>query len=476
MEQLCCVILAAGLGKRLGGDYPKALANTRSGALIDLALESLAPLSPLKTVVVVGHKKELIEQHLATSAASKGHAIETILQPEQLGTGHAVRCALPALAGFTGTVILTYADHPLFTHETLKHFVAYHCFKKSTLTTISFRAPPPNGYGRIVRGDKNEILRITEAKDCNPDELLINEVNSGVYAVDSSFLKPAIETLQNNNSQKEYYLTDIVEKAVKEGQTVCAFPLGDPQESAGVNTVADLAYVNKVLERRHIRTLELAGVLFDDQSSCSIDSTVVLKAGARVGPQVQLRGRTVVETGAKLEGSSLIIDSVIGPDVTIKLGSRVEGAVIGKESSVGPFANIRPGTSLGAGTRIGNFVEVKNAILRDGAKASHLTYLGDCSIGEDSNIGAGTITCNHDGYSKATTTIGKGVFIGSNSCLVAPVTVGDGALVAAGSVITHDVPADALALGRAKQEIKGGWAATRRSRLEIEVRNRKPRD
>lgn len=466
MEKICCVILAAGLGKRLGGDSPKALATTRSGALIDLALQSLSHLSPVKTVIVVGHKRELLEQHLASSQAAKSHTIETVLQSEQLGTGHAVRCALPALAGFTGTVILTYADHPLFTPETLQHFVAYHSFKKSTLTMLSFTAPPPNGYGRVVRGTKNEVLRITEAKDCNPEELLINEVNSGVYAVDSSFLKPAIESLQNNNSQKEYYLTDIVEKAVKEGQTVCAFPLGDPQEAAGVNTASDLAYVNQVLERRHIRALQAAGVLFDDPSSCSLDQSVVLKAGARVGPQVQLRGDTIVESGAKLEGSSLIINSSIGRNVTIKLGSRVEGARIGEEASVGPFANIRPGTSLGAHTRIGNFVEVKNATLRDGAKASHLTYLGDCTVGEESNIGAGTITCNYDGYRKSTTTIGKGVFIGSNSCLVAPVQVGDGALIAAGSVITRDVPADALALGRARQELKSGWAASRRATLE----------
>ena len=466
MEKICCVILAAGLGKRLGGDSPKALATTRSGALIDLALESLASLSPVKTVIVVGHKRELLEQHLASSQAAKSHTIETVLQSEQLGTGHAVRCALPALASFTGTVILTYADHPLFTPDTLQHFVAYHSFKKSTLTMLSFTAPPPNGYGRVVRGTKNEVLRITEAKDCNPEELLINEVNSGVYAVDSSFLKPAIDSLENNNSQKEYYLTDIVEKAVKEGQTVCAFPLGDPQEAAGVNTTTDLAYVNQVLERRHIRALQVAGVLFDDPSSCSLDQSVVLKAGARVGPQVQLRGDTVVEAGAVLEGSSLIIDSTIGRNVTIKLSSRVEGAAIGEDASVGPFANIRPGTSLGAHTRIGNFVEVKNATLRDGAKASHLTYLGDCTVGEESNIGAGTITCNYDGYRKSTTTIGKGVFIGSNSCLVAPVQVGDGALIAAGSVITRDVPADALALGRARQELKSGWAASRRATLE----------
>lgn len=460
-----CVILAAGLGKRLGGDSPKALASTRAGALIDLVLRGLEPLKPAKTIVVVGHKRELLEKHLASSPAAAHHSIETVYQDQQLGTGHAVRCALPALVGCKGTVILTYADHPLFRPETLRHFLEYHRYKKSTLTMISFQTPPPNGYGRIIRGSSNQVLRITEAKDCSPEELLIPEVNSGVYAVDSSFLKPAIDSLENKNSQGEYYLTDIVERASKEGQTVNAFPLGDPKEAAGVNTLSDLAFVNRVLQERFLQRLQSSGVIFDDLSSCSIDESVTIEPGARIGPHVQLKGTTTIAASVVLEGSSLIISSGIGPSAHIKLGSRIEDSTIGAESSVGPFANVRPGTILGAHVRVGNFVEVKGSTLHDGAKASHLTYLGDCIVGEETNIGAGTITCNYDGYRKSKTTIGKDVFIGSNSCLVAPVTIGDGSLIAAGSVITEDVPADALALGRARQEIKSSWAKKRRDLL-----------
>jgi bifunctional UDP-N-acetylglucosamine pyrophosphorylase/glucosamine-1-phosphate N-acetyltransferase len=310
------------------------------------------------------------------------------------------------------------------------------------------------------------VLRITEAKDCNPEELLISEANSGVYAVDSAFLKPAIESLTNANAQKEYYLTDIVAKATQEGQTVCAFPLGDAREAAGVNTLADLAFVNSILAARQIHTLQSSGVLFDDPQSCSIEPSVTIEAGARIGPQVQLKGKTHIASEAILEGSSLVIDSNVQRGAEVRLGCRIEGSVIGERTTIGPFAHLRPGTNVGSHCRVGNFVETKNASLADGAKASHLTYLGDCTIGEESNIGAGTITCNYDGYKKSKTVVGRGVFIGSNSSLVAPVTIGDGALVAAGSVITKDVPADALALGRAEQTHKPGWAKARREALE----------
>jgi bifunctional UDP-N-acetylglucosamine pyrophosphorylase/glucosamine-1-phosphate N-acetyltransferase len=466
MEDIFCVILAAGLGKRLGGETPKAITVTRDGALIDLVLSGLTTLKPKKTIIVTGHKRELLEQHIHTSAAAKDHTIEFAFQSEQRGTGHAAQCALPNLAGCKGTVVITYADHPLFTAQTLEHFLSYHTFKKATVSMISFTAPPPNGYGRIIRGSTREVLGITEAKDCNPEELLISEVNSGVYAVDSAFLKPALESLTNNNAQKEFYLTDIVAKAAKEGQTVCAFPLGDAREAAGVNDKTDLAFVNSVLAARHIRKLESMGVIFENPDSCSIDATVSIQPGARIGPNVQLRGTSSLAEDVVIEGSALIVDSHLARGAVVKLGCRVEGATIGAETSVGPFAHVRPGTTLGAHVRIGNFVETKNAKLEDGAKASHLTYLGDCSVGSETNIGAGTITCNYDGYSKHKTTIGKEVFIGSNSCLVAPLEIGDGALIAAGSAVTKNVPADALALGRATQTNKEGWAKARRDALE----------
>jgi len=466
MEEIFCVVLAAGLGKRLGGDVPKAIAHTRQGALIDLVLASLVTLKPKKTIIVVGHKRELVEEHVALSAASQGHSIEFAHQAQQLGTGHAVKCALPHLAGLRGTVVISCADHPLFTSDTLSHFVQYHTFKKSTLSLISFVTPPPNGYGRVIRDSADNVARITEARDCNPEELLTTEVNSGVYAVDSAFLKPAVESLTNDNTQKEYYLTDIVAKAVKEGQIVSSFPLGDPHEAAGVNNIADLNFVNSVLAARQISELQAGGVHFVAPDSCAIDPQVTIAPGALIGPSVQLRGTTKIAAGAIIEGSALLIDAQVDAKAQVRLGSRIEGAIIGEETTVGPCAHVRPGTVLGKHVRVGNFVEVKNAKLADGAKASHLTYLGDCSVGEDSNIGAGTITCNYDGYKKSQTNIGKGVFVGSNSCLVAPVTLGDGSLVAAGSVVTRDVPQDALALGRAEQVNKEGWAKKRRDTLE----------
>jgi bifunctional UDP-N-acetylglucosamine pyrophosphorylase/glucosamine-1-phosphate N-acetyltransferase len=467
MEKICCIVLAAGMGKRLGGEVPKALAKTRERALVDHVLGALEQLNPEKTIVVTGYKRDLLESHLSSSPEAARHKIEFALQSEQLGTGHAVQCALPALAGFTGTVIITYADQPLFTAETLQHLVSYHTFKKATLSMITFHCPTRNSYGRIVRDKASgAIVCIREAKDCNPEELLIPEVNSGVYAIDSSFLTPAVTGLTNDNAQKEFYLTDIVEKAAKEGQTVAAFPIADSSEAAGVNNASDLHFVNKILAERQISRLTETGVLFDDAASSCIDPTVTIAPGVRIGPNVQLLGNTSIAAGARIEGTSLIKDSTIGEHVSIKLGCRIEGATIGAQSSVGPFAHLRPGTSLATEVKIGNFVETKNAVLADGAKASHLTYLGDCTVGRGTNIGAGTITCNYDGYKKSRTTIGEGVFIGSNSALVAPVTIGDNALVAAGSVITRDVQPEALAMGRAKQENKEGWAGRRRKVLE----------
>jgi bifunctional UDP-N-acetylglucosamine pyrophosphorylase/glucosamine-1-phosphate N-acetyltransferase len=465
MPPTLSIILAAGLGKRLGGELPKAIAQTRQGALIDLVLAGLTPLKPQKTVIVVGHKRDLVEEHVSQSAAAKGHTIEFAYQHEQLGTGHAVRCALPHLKGCTGTVLISYADHPLYTSETLTHFVNFHSFKNSTLSLISFNAPPPNGYGKIVRSAGGEVLRIVEAKDCNPEELLISEVNSGIFAVDSAFLKPAVEGLTNDNAQKEYYLTDIVSKAVGEGQRVVAFPLGDPREAAGVNNLQDLHFVNSTLASRQIAGMQSEGVHFIDPDSIFIDPQVTIAPGAKIGPNVQLRGETTIASNVVIEGSALLIDAKVASQAEIRLGSRVEGAVIGEATSVGPFAHVRPGTTLGSHVRIGNFVEIKNSQLADGAKASHLTYLGDASVGAETNIGAGTITCNYDGFNKSKTEIGSGVFVGSNSCLVAPVKVGTGSLVAAGSVITKDVPEDALALARAEQVNKPGWAKKRRDAL-----------
>jgi bifunctional UDP-N-acetylglucosamine pyrophosphorylase/glucosamine-1-phosphate N-acetyltransferase len=458
MDTICCIILAAGAGKRMGGDLPKAVTQTREKALIDHLLDAVAPLQPSQTIVVAGHKQEVLKSYLATSASSKGHAIEIAIQDEQLGTGHAVKCALPALQGFTGTVLITYADHPLFTAETLKLFTQYHSFKKATLTMLSFKAPPPNGYGKVIRDGKGQVLRITEAKDCNPEEALIAEVNSGFYAVDSSFLKPAVESLTNTNAQGEYYLTDIVEKACKEGQTVTAFPLADASEAAGVNNPYELSLVNDILAQRHIKRLQLEGVSFADPKSCFLDASVTIASGAHIGPNVQLRGATTIGADVVIEGTAIIRDSTIADNAIIKLGSHVESSSIGKHSTVGPFAHVRPGSTIGEHCRIGNFVEIKNAEISKGAKINHLSYIGDAFVGAKANIGAGTITCNYDGYRKSHTHIGAETFVGSNSSIVAPVKIGDGAYVGAGSVITMEVPANTLAVARGRQSNIDDWA------------------
>lgn len=464
MDDMYCIILAAGMGKRLGGDRPKAIATTREGTLIDHVLEGVSALKPKKTIVVVGHGRSLVEDHLRQSKHYTSLGITFAHQESQQGTGDAVRCALPHIEGCTGTVVITYADHPLFTQETLTHFVEYHHFKKSTLSMISFQAAPPNSYGKIIRDGNKNVVCITENKDCNPEERLVSEVNSGVYAVDSSFLKPAIDSLSNDNAQREYYLTDIVAKATTEGQTVSAYTLGDPNEAAGVNTTSDLAHVNAVLTKRHLNRLQENGVIFDAIKTCSIDPLVTVESGARIGPGVHLRGTTKIGSGAVCEGYTHITNSTIEENAEIRMGCRVDSSFIGPRVTVGPFAHIRPGTSLDADVRIGNFVETKNAILKEGAKASHLTYLGDCTVGKNSNIGAGTITCNYDGQKKSETIIGENVFIGSNSALVAPVTIESGALVGAGSVITKNVPKDSLALGRSRQENREGWASKPKSK------------
>jgi bifunctional UDP-N-acetylglucosamine pyrophosphorylase/glucosamine-1-phosphate N-acetyltransferase len=341
--------------------------------------------------------------------------------------------------------------------------VALHEFKKATVSLISFTAPPPNGYGRVISDPKNgEVLKITEAKDCNPEELLIDRVNSGIYAVDSSFLKPALDSLENNNAQSEFYLTDIVAKATAEGQRVTAFNLSDPREATGVNDQRDLALINSILAEREIAELQRLNVTFSDPNSCSIDPQVQIAPGVKIGPAVEILGNSTIAEGVVIEGSCLISDSKVGAGVTIRLASRIEGAIIGAGSTIGPCAHVRQGSVFSDNVRIGNFVETKNAVLSEGAKASHLSYLGDCKVGAETNIGAGTITCNYDGYKKSHTEIGSGVFVGSDSCLVAPLTIGDGALIAAGSVVTHDVPKDALAVSRAKQSVKAEWARKRR--------------
>jgi len=469
MDKTAIILLAAGLGKRLGFGLPKAAVCIENKPIVLHMLGAVSKIKPDRIILVTGYKRELVEQIVRDGAQSEGCSLSDLsfaFQAEQLGTGHAVQSAMEVLGSFTGTVLILYGDMPLIRHQTLSALLEAHRRNKASLSFVSLISDRPNSYGRVIRDHSSGLVtKVVEARDRSPQESLINEFNAGIYAVNSAFLASAIKSLGRQNSQSEYYLTDIIAQAVKEGQTVVTYPLRDAEELQGVNDLFDLTLVNKTLNARRVRELILSGALVQDPGSLYLDPQVQVAPGARIGPQVQLYGNTTIASGAVIDGLSLLRDTTVEKNAHLKLGINAEKAVIGEDATVGPFANLREGTILGPKTRIGNFVETKKAVLGEGSKAPHLTYLGDCSVGQYTNIGAGTITCNYDGYKKHQTTIGNNVFIGSNSALIAPLSIEDGAIVGAGSVITKKVEKDSLALTRAPQISTPGWARVRRERM-----------
>lgn len=461
MEKIAVVILAAGLGKRLGGEMPKVLHETAERPLLAHVIDSVLPLNPERVAVVTGYKRELVEKMVTTHYPEA--PIRFAYQAEQRGTGHAVQVAGPLFSDFVGTIIILYGDAPLLRTESIRHLLRLHHESKATASLVTAILPDPAAYGRILRDPKtNHVNSIREAKDCSAEELLIKEICQGSYAVDSAFLWPAVEGLKDNNAQKELYLTDIITKAASEGQRISSLPVPQNAEALGVNDYYDMQLVNQELNARRVKKLMRAGVVISDPQSTFIEASVSVAPGVVIGPNVQLKGKSSVHSRVVIDGTAIISDCLLAEGAHIKLGVVAEGATIGPGASIGPFAHIRAGSELGPEVKIGNFVETKKAVLRRGVKASHLTYLGDCTIDEETNIGAGTITCNYDGYQKYQTTIGKKVFIGSNSSLVAPLTIEDGATVGAGSVITERVEKDALALTRAPQTSKSGWSTRKR--------------
>lgn len=465
MNSFAIIILAAGLGKRMGGTFPKVLARTDSKTLIEHVLDAALASDPDKIVVVTGHGRDTVEQtvnaSLETSSAPKS-LIEFAYQSEQLGTGHAVQSAMPHLQDFPGTICILYGDVPLLTTDTIKALLDEHHQEKADLSLITLIGDSKNHYGRIIRGPDGEINKITEFKDCTPLERLIDETNAGIYAVKAAFLKDALQQLRNNNAQGEYYLTDIVGIAAEQEKSITSIGLHDPAEIQGVNTLYELSLVNTALRSRKVRKLINQGVRIEDPTSLFLDDQVVVKPGAVIGPQVILKGSTVIESDVVIEGCAYLQDTKVGSKALLKFSVKLEDAEVGSGAMVGPFAHLRPGTVLGENVKVGNFVEIKKSKLAEGVKASHLSYLGDCEVGQKTNIGAGTITCNYDGYNKFKTIIQEEVFIGSNSALVAPVEIGSGATVGAGSVITTDVKTDDLAVTRPAQKTIPGWSKRKR--------------
>jgi bifunctional UDP-N-acetylglucosamine pyrophosphorylase/glucosamine-1-phosphate N-acetyltransferase len=449
------VILAAGLGTRMKSDLAKALHPLAGRPLVQYVLEAAEGVGPEKIVLVLGHQADKVR------SAVGAFRLDIALQVEQLGTGHAVQQAGEAISTGTGPVVVLCADTPLITTKTLKDVIELHKKSRAAITFITTTLEDPFGYGRVVRG-KNGVMRVVEEKDATVQQKKIREVNAGIYCFDRKFLLSSLALLGRSNAQKEYYLPDTIELAKKKKHRVSAFLCEDPLEVMGVNSRYDLSQAEAIMKRRVNRQWMLEGVTLLDPETVFVGNEVRLGRDVVLYPNVRIEGRTMIGAASVIYPGSRIVNSVIADNVTIKDCSVIEESDIAAGAVIGPFAHLRPGSVIGARAKIGNFVEVKKSIIGDGSKASHLSYIGDTTVGRDVNIGAGVIICNYDGYAKHPTVIGDNVFVGSDSQLVAPVKIGHGALIAAGSTVTRDVPPDALAISRIPQDIREGFASRRR--------------
>ncbi|MFD3006046.1 bifunctional UDP-N-acetylglucosamine diphosphorylase/glucosamine-1-phosphate N-acetyltransferase GlmU [Thermus tengchongensis] len=446
------VILAAGQGTRMKSRLPKVLHPLLGKPMLAYAVETALALSPEKLVVVVGHGGEEV------AAALRDYPVAVAWQKEQLGTAHALLQAEPFLQGFSGPVLVTQGDTPLLRPETLKGLLVK-VQEGAGMALLTVELPDPTGYGRILRQGE-EVLGNVEEKDASPEIRAIREVNAGAYAFDG-LLFTALKEVRNENAAREYYLPDLIAIYRAHGRKVVAVK-GVADEALGVNTREELARVEGVLLSALRREWMRKGVRMILPESIYLEPTVELAPDVTLWPGVVLKGQTRIGEGAEVGPYAVLEDTVLEPRARVLAHTVAQGAVIGRGADAGPFARLRPGAVLREGVHVGNFVEVKNSLLHPGVKAGHLAYLGDAEVGEGANIGAGVITANYDGKRKHKTLIGKGAFIGSNAVLVAPVKVGDGAMVGAGSVITHEVPEDALAVARGRQRNIEGYARRKR--------------
>jgi bifunctional UDP-N-acetylglucosamine pyrophosphorylase/glucosamine-1-phosphate N-acetyltransferase len=441
------VILAAGQGTRMRSALPKVLHTIAGKSMLAHVIDTARQLKPQSIHVVIGHGAELVREQLATAD------VNFVLQTEQLGTGHAVAQALPALTA--ERVLILYGDVPLIEVATLERLLARVSEQQLGLLTVNLN--DPTGYGRIVRDDSGVVNAIVEHKDATAEQRLINEGNTGILAVPGKRLGEWLGRLSNSNVQGEYYLTDVIAMAVADGLVVATEQAVDEMEVLGANDRIQLSQLERHYQYRAARRLMVQGVTLIDPARFDLRGEVTVGRDVTIDINVIIEGQVVIEDGVQVGPNCVIKNSTLRKGAIIKANSHLEGAEMGEGADCGPFARLRPGSVLGAKAHVGNFVELKNTTLGEGAKAGHLSYLGDAEIGARSNIGAGTITCNYDGANKFKTVLGEDVFIGSNSALVAPVTLGDRATTGAGSVITADVPDNTLAVGRAKQRNIPGW-------------------
>ena len=455
MTDIHVVVLAAGKGTRMKSQVPKVLHRISGLTIIERVLRTAATLSPASITMVVGHGANEV-----TGALRKRHLLQFVTQEQQLGTGHALLQARPLLEGKSGTVVLLSGDVPLLSAASLRSLLDTHTEAAAAATVITANMERPFGYGRIVRTN-GRISRIVEEKDTSPAQRAIHEINSGIYAFDLEPLFGALDSIGTANKQGEYYLPDLVAIYRKQKRTVTTWTVARADEIRGINSRTELAEVSSMVRQQKNEELMAAGVTLIDPATTYIDADVVVGADTVIYPCVFLEGSTKIGAACEIHSGSRIVNSTIGARVCVRNHTVVTDSTIADGACVGPFAHVRPGSDVGEDAHIGNFVELKKTSIGKGAKANHLAYLGDASIGAATNVGAGTITCNYDGEKKHQTVIGTGVFVGSNSTLVAPLTLADGSYIAAGSTVTKDVPAGALGLGRARQENKEGWRAKR---------------
>ncbi len=460
MQELGVILLAAGQGTRMKSALPKVLHPLAGRPLFLHALITARQLAPARVAIVIGRGAEAVRQ------AYPSDDVAWAIQEKQLGTGHAVLCAKDVFNGFAGEVLILSGDVPLIQEPTLRAMVERHRRQQAALTLLTASLDQPKGYGRVLRDGAGRVAGIVEEKDASDRQRQIHEVNAGVYVASPAFLFTVLSTVKNDNQQGEYYLPDIVAIGLAQGQTIETVQVADAGETMGVNTREELAFMEKSLRESINRKWMLAGVTLKDPDTTYIDDAVTIGKDTAIGPNTQLRGNTRIGERCRIDGTAFLTDVEIGDDVELKFSVMLTGCRVGAGAIIGPFAQLRPGTELGRNVHIGNFVEAKAAIIGDRTKANHLTYLGDVTIGQDSNIGAGTITCNYDGFHKYKTKIGDRVQVGSDTTLVAPIELGDDVYVATASTVRHDIPAGALVFNPREEKIRAGWTEQKRQQMK----------
>jgi bifunctional UDP-N-acetylglucosamine pyrophosphorylase / glucosamine-1-phosphate N-acetyltransferase len=461
MPRIAVAIMAAGKGTRLKSKYPKVLHEVGGKPLLAHVIATATGIAhPQDIYAIVGHEADLVRR------AVQHTGVNFVLQEPQRGTGHALMVAGEALASYDHVIVLS-GDAPLITPETIQRLRDFHLQKKAAMTLLSADLANPTGYGRVIRksAKSDEVKAIVEEKSASPRQKRVREINSGFYAFAVNPLYTRIGELKTVNAHREYYLTDMAEVFAKHRAKVVASKTANPAEVLGSNTRAEMMEIDNLVRMAKCQQLMTEGASIFFPQTCVIDADVEVGPDTVIEPFVQLLGKTRIGRDCRIRSYSVISNSEIGSNVVVRPGSILDDARVGSNAVIGPYSHLRPGSEIGEGAHVGNFVETKKIKLGKGSKANHLTYLGDAEIGAGVNVGAGTITCNYDGVNKHTTDIGDGVFVGSNTTLVAPVRVGKGAYIGAASCITDDVPEDSLAIGRARQVVKEGWAKAKRAAL-----------